>query len=119
MKVRQQLDPAEAIAPLVIDPFQVIECEAEAEVCEVEFDDETYTGEDRTVAYYVRAIQEETPSVNAQNLGCTMQEGKCVELEPCRASRDEENTCMGVAEERAWSSPIYLSPVKLASSDTP
>lgn len=111
VKVRQQLDPEEPMAPLVFDPFRTIECDATRPVCQAEFEDPDYAGEDRTVAYYVRAIQEETPSVNAQNLKCTYDEnGACVEMDPCLPSPDPDNTCMGTAEERAWSSPIYLTP---------
>jgi hypothetical protein len=110
VKVRQQLDPNEPIEPLIQDPFRVLSCKRGSAVCEAVFDDPAYAGEDRTVAYYVRAIQRETPSVNAQNLKCSYEDGTCEEMDPCRASPDPDNTCMGVAEERAWSSPIYLTP---------
>ena len=59
---------------------------------------------------YVRAIQQSTPSVNAQNLKCRYEDDTCVEMDPCVASKAPDNTCMGVAEGRAWSSPIYLTP---------
>ena len=50
-------------------------------------------------------------SVNAQNFKCTYEDGQCVDMDPCRSLPDhEKNACMGVAEERAWSSPIYLTP---------
>jgi hypothetical protein len=110
VKVRQQLDPEEPVMPLVQDPFLVIDCDPEKPACEAEFEDPDYAGEDRTVAYYVRAMQQETPSVNAQNFNCRYKDDTCVEMDPCTPSRDPENTCMGVAEERAWSSPIYLTP---------
>lgn len=110
VKVRQQLEPEEPIGPLVQDPFVVFDCDPEKSVCEAEFEDPDYAGEDRTVAYYVRAIQEEAPSVNAQNFKCRYEDDTCVEMDPCRSTPDPDNTCMGVAEERAWSSPIYLTP---------
>ncbi len=111
VKVRQQVDPEEETGSLIQDPFLVLECEPGKSLCEAAFEDPAYAGEDRTVAYYVRAIQEETPSVNAQTFNCTYEDGECVDMDPCRSLPDhEKNSCMGVAEERAWSSPIYLTP---------
>jgi len=110
VKVRQQLSRNEAIGPLIQDPFLVIPCDPARPACEVEFDDPAYAGEDRTVSYYVRAIEQAAPSVNAQNLKCRYEDDTCVEMDPCLMSPAPGNTCMGVAEERAWSSPIYLTP---------
>jgi len=110
VKIRQQLSPNEPIGPLVQDPFLVIDCTPGKEACEAEFSDPDYAGEDRTVAYYVRAIQMEMRSVNAQNFKCSYEDGTCVDMDPCLANPNPDNTCMGVAEERAWSSPIYMTP---------
>jgi len=110
VKIRQQLSPDEPIESLIQDPFLVIPCDPARPVCEAEFLDSDYAGEDRTVSYYIRAVQQETPAVNAQNLKCRYEDGTCVEMDPCRTSPAPDNTCMGVAEERAWSSPIYLTP---------
>ncbi len=110
VKIRQQLSPAEPVEPLIQDPFLVIQCGEGKTVCEAEFQDPDYAGEDRTVSYYVRAVQWETSSVNAQNLKCRYEDDTCVEMDPCLASGAPDNTCMGVAEGHAWSSPIYLTP---------
>ena len=71
----------------------------------VEFDDPWFASADREVVYYVRAIQEPTPAVNAGGLRC---EGD--ECDPCygdyRVPFDDD--CLSMTEERAWSSPIYL-----------
>lgn len=61
--------------------------------------------------YYVRAIQEPSMKINADNLRCTYdEEGNCTEVNICygddRTSRDDD--CLGEIEERAWSSPIYV-----------
>jgi hypothetical protein len=63
------------------------------------------------VLYYVRAIEEETPAVNGANLRTEFDEaGNAVKTTPCygdyRTSFDDD--CLAPAQERAWSSPIFL-----------
>jgi hypothetical protein len=96
----------EAVEELIEDPWLTIPCPGDAEVCEVEFEDPWYSSAGREVLYYVRAIQEPTPAVNAGLLRC---EGD--DCEPCygdyRVPFDED--CLSMNQERAWSSPIYLT----------
>ena len=66
----------------------------------------------RDATYYVRAIQEPSPAVNAGGLRCDYDEnGVCVAVNPCfgdyRTAADDD--CLSPNEERAWSSPIYIS----------
>ncbi|UCH30500.1 MAG: DUF3604 domain-containing protein [Myxococcales bacterium] len=105
VRIRRQMKENEPVGELIEDPWLTIPCPSDAEVCEVEFDDPWFASADREVVYYVRAIQEPSPAVNADALRC--EQGKC---EPCygdyRVPFDDD--CLSMTEERAWSSPIYL-----------
>jgi hypothetical protein len=49
--------------------------------------------------------------VNAGNLRCRHDEqGRCLEVTPCSVTGDtpSEDDCLASAEERAWSSPIFV-----------
>jgi Protein of unknown function (DUF3604) len=97
----------EAIDELIEDPWLTIPCPGDTEVCETEFEDPWYASAGREVLYYVRAVQEPTPAVNAGMLRC---EGD--QCQPCygdyRTPFDDD--CLSMNQERAWSSPIYLRP---------
>ncbi|HET6415351.1 MAG TPA: DUF3604 domain-containing protein [Polyangiales bacterium] len=107
VRISRQMSEAEAVEDLIEDPWLTIPCPSGQEVCEVEFEDPWYPSAGREVVYYVRAIQEPTPAVNAGQLRCTGDECK-----PCygdyRVSFDDD--CLAMDQERAWSSPIYLTP---------
>ena len=95
------------------DPWLVLSCEPAEEGCSVEFEDPDFSVRGQPTIYYVRAIQEATPAVNGNGLRCDRDEsGECVRVLPCY---DDERTpfdddCLGAVEERAWSSPIFVSP---------
>ena len=107
VRIGRQMKETEAVEELVEDPWLTIPCPTDTEVCEVEFEDPWYISAGREVLYYVRAIQEATPAVNAGLLRCDGDE-----CEPCygdyRVPFDED--CLSMNQERAWSSPIYLTP---------
>ena len=112
IKVTPQTYEGENVDNLISDPWRVFACEPSQQGCEVEFSDEEFNSDARDASYYVRAIQEPSPAVNAGNLRCTYDdEGNCVEVNICygdnRTSRDDD--CLVMSEERAWSSPIYLN----------
>jgi hypothetical protein len=51
--------------------------------------------------------------VNAGGLRCEYDdEGACVRVNPCYGDyrTDPEDDCLAPAEERAWSSPLYVVP---------
>ena len=59
--------------------------------------------------------------INAENLRCEYSEqGECIAVNPCygdyRTSADDD--CLAPAEQRAWSSPIYIDFVKASMSPT-
>ncbi|MGB8225065.1 MAG: DUF3604 domain-containing protein [Polyangiales bacterium] len=113
VRIQRQLNETEAIEDLIEDPWLTIPCPADTEICVTEFEDPWYPSADREVLYYVRAIQEPTPAVNAGLLRCD--EGQC---EPCygdyRTPFDDD--CLSMNQERAWSSPIYLTPTGMPVS---
>jgi hypothetical protein len=112
VRIRPQVDAQEDVAGLIEDPWQVLPCPADgAEGCQVEFSDPSFAEAGRDTVYYVRAHQVATPTVNADNLRCRFDdEGRCVEITPCNvtADTDANDDCLAPAEERAWSSPIFV-----------
>jgi len=105
IRITRQQREDEPIADLIEDPWRTIPCPEGPELCVVEFEDPSYAELGRDLLYYVRAIQEPTPTVNGGNLRC--EDGEC---EPCYGNfrTSTEDDCLVDAEERAWSSPIFV-----------
>jgi len=105
IRIQRQRSEDEPVADLIEDPWKTIPCHEGPELCVVEFEDPSYGELGRDLLYYVRALQEPTPTVNGGGLRC--RGGEC---EPCygnfRTSVDDD--CLVDTEERAWSSPIFL-----------
>ncbi|MFP6659940.1 MAG: hypothetical protein VCB78_00605, partial [Myxococcota bacterium] len=70
-----------------------------------------FAGSGRDSVYYARAIEAPDPHIHgASPLGCRFDEqGRCVEITPCGGDTPYEDDCLGEAEARAWSSPIYVN----------
>ena len=103
---RQSAD--EKTTDLIQDPWRVFQCEPGSKTCEAEFSDEDFVAEGREAVYYARVIQEATPTVQGDPLGCEYNEaGVCVKTNICMGGGVEED-CLSPAEQRAWSSPIYV-----------
>jgi len=105
VRIGRQMKESEPVGELIEDPWLTLPCPPDNELCDVEFEDPWFESADREVVYYVRAIQEPSPAVNADGLRC---DGDA--CEPCygdyRVPFDDD--CLAMTEERAWSSPIYL-----------
>ena len=73
--------------------------------------DAEFAGSGRDAVYYVRAIEAPDLHIHGANpLGCRFDErGRCVEITPCGGDTPYEDDCLGEAEARAWSSPIYVN----------
>ena len=108
VRVRPQSRPDEPIAGLIEDPWQVHACPADGFGCEVAFSDPAPPAD---AAYYVRAIQAPSDAVNGDPLRCERDEaGQCVRSRPCRSHADgTPDDCLTPVEERAWSSPIFVT----------
>jgi hypothetical protein len=111
VRIRPRVRPDEPIGSLIEDPWRKISCPYDPSGCVVEFEDPDFAAGHREAIYYVRAIQEPTPAVNAAGLRCTFDaEGRCVAVHPCYGDyrTPASDDCLAPAEERAWSSPIFV-----------
>jgi hypothetical protein len=108
VRIRPQSRPGEPVAPLIEDPWRTFPCQPSAQGCAVTFEDADFARGRRDALYYVRAIEEPAPGVNAAGLDCRRdEEGRCVEVTLC-GSRGPEDDCLAEHEPRAWSSPIFV-----------
>ena len=112
VRIRPQISPDEPVEALIEDPWRSFECADDPAGCQVEFADEEFTASGREAVYYVRAIQQATPMINAANVRCEYDKnGVCRAVNPCygdyRTPSDED--CLAPAEQRAWSSPIVVA----------
>ncbi|MFK8049092.1 MAG: DUF3604 domain-containing protein [Halioglobus sp.] len=120
VRIRPQITPDEAVENLIEDPWKILQCEADQSGCEVEFEDPEFVLGERESIYYIRAIQETTEMINAENVRCEYDDsGNCVEVNPCfgdyrTASSDD---CLAPANQRAWSSPIFVGFDKTAQKN--
>jgi len=108
VRIRPQQRPAEPVGPLIEDPWRAFECPPDPAGCVVEFDDPDFT---RDSVYYVRALEEPGPIINAGGLRCRYDAaGQCVAVDACHQNfeTDRDDDCLSEARARAWSSPIYV-----------
>ncbi|KAF0178439.1 MAG: DUF3604 domain-containing protein [Hyphomonadaceae bacterium] len=112
VRIRPQVRAGEAVDGLIEDVWRTLPCNDTGAGCTAEFGDTDFARGGRDALYYVRAIQEPTPRVNGGGLRATRDaNGRTTAVEPCwgdwRTSRSDN--CVANVEERAWSSPIYVS----------
>jgi hypothetical protein len=90
------------------DPWRVLQCRGDAAGCHAFFTDDEFRSAGRSSVYYVRAIEAESPAVDADPLHCERDEsGRCVRMAPC-FDRPDDDDCLADTEQRAWSSPIFV-----------
>ena len=112
IRIRPQSSPGESVTPLIEDPWKTFDCDTgNTNACSFEFDDPDFAGNGRDTVYYVRALQEPQPAINAGGLRCEWNDqGECVSVNACygddRTAADDD--CLADAEARAWSSPIFI-----------
>jgi hypothetical protein len=114
IRILPQNTPGEDVKDLIEDPWQTFACSGDPVGCTVEFSDTTPAPAIREAIYYVRALQKASPTVNAGNLRCEFNDkGECINVKPCFGDLRTElgDECMKPAEERAWSSPIFVRPM--------
>ncbi|MEH6580881.1 MAG: DUF3604 domain-containing protein [Halioglobus sp.] len=114
VRIRPQIAPDEAIAGLVEDVWRTIECDPNPVGCTVEFSDKAFPDSGRDAVYYVRAIEEASPTINGGNLRATYgSDGQVRSVNPCYGDFrvDTEDDCQLPLGQRAWSSPIFVNHV--------
>ena len=110
VRIRPQATPGEPIDGLIEDKFLVHECPPSPNGCNFSFTDPGYGSGGRDAIYYVRAIEEAQPTINAQPIQCERDaSGRCIKAKLCYGDyRSGASDCTSPSEPRAWSSPIYL-----------
>ena len=73
----------------------MLPCRPDPAGCRVTFRDPDFETFKRDTLYYVRAIEEPTPTQNADSVGCL----------DVPVGED----CLSESEHRAWSSPIFVN----------
>jgi hypothetical protein len=108
-----RITPGSGPQQAIEDPWRTFPCTPDPNGCQVEFEDARFARGGRHALYYVRAIQEPSPAINGAGLRCTYDDaGRCVEVKPCHSDErtPPDDDCLADFEERAWSSPIFVSP---------
>jgi hypothetical protein len=111
VRILPQISADEPLDGLVEDPWRVLPCPADGSGCVVEFADSDFARSNRDAVYYARAIEAPDALIHGNNpLGCRFDDqGRCIEITPCGGDVPYEDDCLGEAEPRAWSSPIFVN----------
>jgi hypothetical protein len=113
IRIYPQATRGEPVGDRIEDVWKTLPCDDRGEGCTAQFEDPEFATRKRDVLYYVRAIQEPTLVINGAGVRCRYDaEGRCVEVNVCGG--DPRRTaptddCLAPAEERAWSSPIFVN----------
>jgi hypothetical protein len=110
VRIRPQVRADEPVAPLIEDQWQVFDCPALGEGCEVEFEDPEYATGQRSTLYYARVIQAPELLIVGDPFGCEYNTaGDCTRRNYCVGENAKpDNNCLSEAEPRAWTSPIFV-----------
>jgi hypothetical protein len=113
IRILPQDKPGEPVEDLIQDPWQTFACSGDPAGCLVEFSDPDPVARSREAIYYVRAVEKAVPTINAAGLRCEYNDrNECVAVKPCHGDlrTDLADDCKAPAEQRAWSSPIFVAP---------
>ena len=104
IKVTPQAFKGEKVEGLISDPWKVFNCEPNQQGCEVEFSDDEFNSASRDASYYVRAIQEPSPAVNAGSLRCTYDDlGAAAKVEERKIGESDMTFITGCPEAKSVS----------------
>ncbi|MEQ1867287.1 MAG: DUF3604 domain-containing protein, partial [Micropepsaceae bacterium] len=79
VKIRPQSKAGEPLSDLIEDRYLTHQCKPNANGCTFTFTDPEYTKGKRDAIYYVKAIQEPEPTINAEPVKCERDgNGKCI-----------------------------------------
>jgi hypothetical protein len=120
IRIQPQDHPDEPVASLIRDPWRSFPCEPDPAGCAVTFEDPDFAEQGRDTLYYVRALEEPAPAVNAANLRCAYDEkGECSSVNLCGGPDARDDDCLSEHEPRAWSSPIFVDFARASDAPTP
>lgn len=114
VRIRPQSYENEPVDELIDDSWRVFNCKADASGCTIEFSDDEFVGSNRDTVYYVRAIEEPSPTINGGNLRVERNSnGEVDGINPCYGDNrtDRNDNCHTMKGQRAWSSPIFVNVV--------
>ena len=115
IRILPQETPGEKVADLIQDPWQTFACSGDEAGCKVEFTDPDPARSTREAIYYVRAVEKAVPTINGGGMRCEYNDKhECIAVKPCFGDlrTDPSDDCKAPAEQRAWSSPIFVQPAK-------
>ncbi len=109
IRIQPQNHPDEPVASLIQSPWRSFPCQPDPAGCTAHFEDPDFAADGRDTLYYVRAMEEPAPGINAANVRCEFDaEGRCAKVDLCDDTDGEDGDCLAEHEPRAWSSPIFV-----------
>ena len=113
VRIWPQENGSEDVTNRIEDPWKVLQCTPSPTGCVVLFEDPDFAENGEDFLYYVRAVEEATPTIAANPLNCTRDaSGSCISIDPC-FGRPDDDECLSESEQRAWSSPIFIDHANL------
>ncbi len=112
IRIRPQAVNGEPVGSLIEDPWRTFDCDVDEPAgCRFEFSDPEFAPAARDTVYYVRALEAPRAMINAGALRCARDaDGRCTGVDACYGDdrTPADDLCLGTAQPRAWSSPIFI-----------